>query len=55
MQEVTISVGLFNAIMKYLETKPFNEVSPMFSEVQKELTERQQAQQVTKPLPEGVE
>ena len=45
MTEVTISVNLFNAIMKYLETKPFNEVSPFFSELQKELSERQQAQQ----------
>lgn len=41
MDKVTISVGLFNQIAQYLETKPFNEVNRFFVEFQKELSPKQ--------------
>jgi hypothetical protein len=42
MEKVTISVALFNQIAQYLETKPFNEVSRFFVELQKEISAQQQ-------------
>lgn len=49
MEKITISVALFNQIAQYLETKPFNEVSRFFVELQKEIN----AQQQVPPPPEN--
>lgn len=52
MQNVTLSVNLLNAIMQYLSTKPFNEVSGLISGVQNEVSKQQGDQPRDAVLPQ---
>ena len=45
MENFKISANLLQAIMNYLATKPFNEVSQIINAVQKEVADQQSLQE----------